>query len=276
MKRAMVVFLAILLAFSLISIAYANEDDSESADDNILGANAVAEASIKTDSTAESNKTKSERADERMERKEVKIEERIENLQERENKIRSFKERVKNGRGIIKIEGKKVAVRELSNETKELIAGKINAKTGLNLTAEDINDTTVLRAYLSNGRHAYVKVMPDQASKVALERLKAKCAERNCTVELKEVGIGNKSRLAYSIETDKDSRILFIFKKKMAVRAEVDAETGEIIKARKPWWSFMAKEKNEAQEEAGANPALNVSVEDSGTINASENNSINS
>ena len=34
----------------------------------------------------------------------------------------------------------------------------------------------------------------------------------------------------------------------MVVRAEVDAETGDIIRLRKPWWSFMSNEKEEDSE----------------------------
>jgi hypothetical protein len=31
-----------------------------------------------------------------------------------------------------------------------------------------------------------------------------------------------------------------LFKVKGKVTAEVDAETGEVISVKKPWWSFMA------------------------------------
>ena len=167
-------------------------------------------------------------------------------------KIRKeFREKIKERDGEIEIEGRiKIKIKELDKEgeRKEIIAGRINAKTGLNLTAEDIGNGTRLRAILSNGRFADVKIMPNKAAAVALERLRAKCAERNCTIELKEVGIGNKTRLAYVLETDKESRILFIFKKKIKVKAEIDAETGEIILIKKPWWAFLAKEKHEREE----------------------------
>jgi len=165
-------------------------------------------------------------------------------INEREKNILDFKDRIKDN-GKIRIENRNVTIREISDERKEIIAGKINARTGLNLTIEDIENMTALRAYLSNGRHAYIKIMPDKASLVALERLGAKCAERNCTVELKEVGEGNKTRLAYVVETEKESRVFLLFKNKMIVRAEIDAETGEIIKIKKPWWAFLAREKYE-------------------------------
>jgi len=157
---------------------------------------------------------------------------------------------IRNAKGEIILEGRNVTIKELSEERKEIIAGKINARTGLNLTAADINSKTILRAYLSNGRHAYIKYMPDHASARALEVLRAKCVERNCTVELKEVGSGNKTRLAYEVKTEKDSQVLLLFKNKMLVRAQVDAETGEVISVSKPWWAFLAKEKHENNTEA--------------------------
>jgi len=177
---------------------------------------------------------------------------------------------IRNAKGEIILEGRNVTIKELSEERKEIIAGKINARTGLNLTAADINDKTILRAYLSNGRHAYIKYMPDHASARALAVLKAKCVERNCTVELKEVGSGNKTRLAYEVKTEKDSQILLLFKNKMLVRAQVDAETGEIISVKKPWWAFLAKEKHEntSDEEIEAEVGVDATEEPSDDLEA--------
>lgn len=147
---------------------------------------------------------------------------------------------------------------ELTDEQKiEIMIGRINAKTGLNLTVNDTENITlgqVLRAYLSNGRWAEVKVMPDTAAEIALKRLRAKCAERNCTVELKEIANNrtNKTRIAYEIETEKGSNFLLIFNGKMKVRAVVDAETGEVISVRKPWWAFLSKEEKVTDEEIEA------------------------
>src|SRR3989338_7815150 len=91
-----------------------------------------------------------------------------------------------------------------------------------------------LRAILSNGKVANVKIMPDRASLIALKKLKAKCEEVNCNIELKEVREGDKLKLKYKIATKKDGRLLFLFKLKMDVNSEIDAETGEVV-AKKPW-----------------------------------------
>jgi hypothetical protein len=74
--------------------------------------------------------------------------------------------------------------------------------------------------------------------------LKAKCEERNCTIELKEVAIGksNETKLAYEIKTEKSSKVLLLFRKKMPLIAQVDAETGEVISVKKPRWAFIARE----------------------------------
>ncbi len=147
----------------------------------------------------------------------------------------------------VNVEGKNITIRDLSAERREIIAGKINARTGLNLSAEDIDGKLMLRAYLSNGRWALIKHMPDAASEKAVEAMKAKCEERNCTVELKEVSIGGKTKLAYEVSTDKESRVLLLFRGRMPIAAQVDAETGEVIAVKRPWWAFLASEKDESQ-----------------------------
>ena len=103
---------------------------------------------------------------------------------------------------------------------------------------------TKLQVKLSNGRNAEIKIMPSTASERALERLRLKvCNEsNNCTIQLKEVGSGNETRAAYEVQLERHSRILGIFAAKMHVETEVDAENGEVLRERKPWWAFLATE----------------------------------
>jgi hypothetical protein len=112
---------------------------------------------------------------------------------------------------------------------------------------EITSDGQKLMAKLSNGRNAEIKVMPNTASDTALQRLRLKnCNEtRNCTMELKQVGEGEQARLAYEVQTERHSRILGLFQAKMQVRAQVDAENGEVIRVGKPWWAFLATEPEE-------------------------------
>lgn len=95
---------------------------------------------------------------------------------------------------------------------------------------------------LSNGGKAGIKVVPETASTMAIERLKLKvCSEENnCTIILKEVGKGEEAKAAYEVEVDKQGRFLGIFKIQARVQAQIDAESGEVISVKKPWWSFLA------------------------------------
>ncbi len=103
------------------------------------------------------------------------------------------------------------------------------------------------RVQFSNGKNAEIKIMPNAASETALQRLRLKvCNEtNNCTLELKEVGVENSTRAAYEIKVQKESKVLGLFKAKMQVQAQVDAENGEVILAKKPWWAFLATESEE-------------------------------
>ena len=87
--------------------------------------------------------------------------------------------------------------------------------------------------HLSNGRNAEIKIMPETASQKAIERL----GELGFNIVLKEVG---NDRVAYEFSAEKEGKMFGLFKVKGKVAVEVDAETGEVIKVRRPWWAFMA------------------------------------
>ncbi len=89
---------------------------------------------------------------------------------------------------------------------------------------------------LSNGRNAEIKIMPETASEKAIERL----GELGFNITLKEVGKGENAKVVYEFSGEKQGKMLGLFKVKGKVSAEVDAETGEVIKIKKPWWAFMA------------------------------------
>jgi hypothetical protein len=130
----------------------------------------------------------------------------------------------------------------------ELRAQKARIKTRLNLT--NGSNATELRARLSNGKHARIKIMPETASKRALKRLRLKhCNEtRNCTIELKEVGEGNRTRAVYEAKARKTFKIFGFIKNREEVLTQIDAETGEEIRSKRPWWAWMASESDEADE----------------------------
>jgi hypothetical protein len=107
---------------------------------------------------------------------------------------------------------------------------------------------TKLRAQLSNGIKAEIKVMPETASETAINRLRLKvCNEsNNCSLELKEVGKNNDSKkMAYEVKAQKEYKILGLFKTRAEKQIQIDAETGEVISEKKPWWSWLASEEDQ-------------------------------
>ena len=124
----------------------------------------------------------------------------------------------------------------------------------LNVSVKDINMGR--KVTLSSGRKAEIKVMPITASERALERLRLKvCSEENnCTIQLKEVGSGNETRLAYGVRAEKRYKVLGLFRAKRQVESEIDAETGEVIRTRGPWWAFLATD-DTSEEETSENGA---------------------
>lgn len=145
------------------------------------------------------------------------------------------------------VNGEQIKVMVQSNNQKQLEVGGIKAKTGLEIMSEDENGKSRLKVNLSNGRNAEIKVMPNTAAEKALERLRIRVCneENNCQIELKETGSDNEKELGYEVQIERHSRILGIFAKKMQVKAEVNAENGEVEKIKKPWWAFIATEPEE-------------------------------
>ncbi|MBW2967348.1 hypothetical protein KY362_02570 [Candidatus Woesearchaeota archaeon] len=141
-------------------------------------------------------------------------------------------------------DGKQLKVQAKAQNRMSLMVGNTEASSSLQLNQEQVQERTRLHAQLSNGRNAEIKVMPDTAAQKAQERLRLKVcnAENGCSLELKEVGSGEKARAAYQVQAQKESKVFGLFKKQMNVQAQVDAETGQVIQAKKAWWAFLATE----------------------------------
>lgn len=141
--------------------------------------------------------------------------------------------------------GQMLKIQTQENNRIRLETGGISAECDCEMKQERVQNETKLYVELSNGKNAEIKVMPDTASEKALERLKLKtCSEENnCNIELKEVGKSNEDKqLAYEMQIERHSRVLGIFKSKMQVQVQVNAENGELIRVKKPWWAFLASE----------------------------------
>ncbi len=140
--------------------------------------------------------------------------------------------------------GIQLQVQTMENNRIELKSGNAKAETGLEITSEETTGGKVkLQVKLDNGegRNAEVKIMPETASETALERLRLKvCNEENdCKIELKQVGQGEQAKLAYEVQAERHAKLFGLFRTKLQVRAQIDAENGEVIQTKKPWWAFL-------------------------------------
>lgn len=122
----------------------------------------------------------------------------------------------------------------------------ITAHSDLNITPEDDfeQNRTRLRVHFPNGMNSEIKIMPDSANERALERLRIRvCNEsNNCTLQLRQVGQGDQMRASYEVQAERHFKLFGLFERKAQVRAQVDAETGEVSSVGKPWWSFLASQ----------------------------------
>ena len=114
----------------------------------------------------------------------------------------------------------------------------IEAHSKLDIREETIGNISRIRVKLSTGRDQEIKIMPDEAASRAIEILKS----LNFSIELREVALGNgSSQVIYFIEANKTGRFLGLIKTKIKLDVEIDSETGEIIRIRKKWWSFLVR-----------------------------------
>ena len=144
--------------------------------------------------------------------------------------------------------GEQIRVRELAQNRIQLMSGNSSVNCeNCNITQEIIQGRTKLKLELSNGRNAEIKIMPETASIKARERLRLKnCNESiNCTIELKQVGEGNNAKIIYEAKVQKQFKLFGFIKRNKEILTQIDAETGEEILTKRPWWSFLSSEKEE-------------------------------
>lgn len=134
--------------------------------------------------------------------------------------------------------GETMRIQAEGNQIRLQVGEHMASCENCNLTQEMVQNRTRIYAQLSNGNQEEIKVMPDRASEKAIERLRMNTCE-NCSIELKEVGRGDSVGMAYSVKTKTRAKILGLFNTNVNTEVEVDAETGEIIRTRKPWWAVL-------------------------------------
>ncbi len=143
---------------------------------------------------------------------------------------------------------------DLENRTKQI---NVYAQSGnvIVINAGGVNTTTNATLYHHNGKiygafknketneteTKEVRVLPDQVRERIRERTRAQFYN-NTNMTLNENG-------KYEYEANKEARFLGVFKVRERVEWDIDPETGEILRERKPWWGFLARDVREAEEE---------------------------
>jgi len=112
-------------------------------------------------------------------------------------------------------------------------------KWGTNCREKNETQVGVKGGIKFNGEKIYfndkeIKIMPETASEKAIQTLELK---KDTRIELKDTG-----KPTYEVSGKKEVKLFGFIKTEMPIKTEVNAETGNIEKTEKPWWSFLAKE----------------------------------
>ena len=114
----------------------------------------------------------------------------------------------------------------------------VNASTNVTLYKQD---GKVYGTFKNNETKEII--LPDEVMEKLKERNQKRLQLYNESIELDENGY-------YHVEMKKKARLFLLVPVREHVQAEIDAETGETIKIRNPWWGFLAKDiKEDAEDE---------------------------
>jgi uncharacterized membrane protein YfhO len=127
---------------------------------------------------------------------------------------------------------------ENSSRTMTIYAGKSG---NMIVQVKEINASTNVTLYKSNGKvygifngnETKEIILPDEAKEKIQNKTRTKL--QNESINLTEEG-------NYEINAKKEAKLLWAIPIKERVRAQVNAETGEIIRTRNSWWGFLAKD----------------------------------
>ncbi|MBT4257605.1 hypothetical protein HOD88_00275 [archaeon] len=122
----------------------------------------------------------------------------------------------------------------------------------LKLKTINQGNESIIRAMLSNGNETTINFLPDEI----YSRIREQLHTQNISIELEEKVHKNIPKVIYNIEANKNGKFLGIFKMKLKIEEEIDAETGELLKMNTPWWAFMVSEDEEESETETENETL--------------------
>lgn len=133
----------------------------------------------------------------------------------------------------------------LADGTREMtvVAGKSGNTI---IQVKGVNGSTTVTIYKSEDGKLYgvfrnnetkrIKMLPDQVREKIKERLAKRLHEEK--IELDEDG-------TYKYEARERARLFAIIPVKLRVLAEINPETGEVVKFRRAWWTFLTNKEEE-------------------------------
>ncbi len=133
---------------------------------------------------------------------------------------------------------------QLRNGTREMtvVAGRSG---NIIVQTKGVNASTNVELYKAEGKlygvfkdneTRTIKLLPDQVREKIRERLARQLEDENITLDEDNV---------YRYSAEKRARLFSIFPVKVRVNAELDPETGKILRLRNSWWAFLARDEGE-------------------------------
>lgn len=118
-----------------------------------------------------------------------------------------------------------IQIGKTSSGTVSIKQGKVEATTTQKL---NVMESKVYMETSSGVKE--VKILPEEASS------KATAVTEVGAIELKE----ESQQPIYSVKGTKQAKLLFVIPVSMQIETKVNAESGNVISVKKPWWSFLA------------------------------------
>jgi len=131
----------------------------------------------------------------------------------------------------------------LQNATREMTITAGNSGNTI-VQVKNTNASTQVQLYKAEDGKVYAQFKNNETKEIILPdeiktRIEARLRERvhlnNTNITLNEDG-------TYQIEARKRARLLWAIPVQERVNAQVDAETGEILRQRNSWWGFLARD----------------------------------
>jgi hypothetical protein len=92
----------------------------------------------------------------------------------------------------------------------------------------------------SAGNKHQIKITPQELRALIRNRLRIH-NDSELKIQLRERTHNNVPRIVYNIETNENGKFLGIFKMASKATTEVDADTGEVLEVKRPWWVFLVR-----------------------------------